>query len=268
MEAHCKHLGAHIGHGGTVVGDCVQCPFHGWRWGPTALIGISPTSRTGQQSITAAGVPSPGAVRLRVHLASARRQGAAVGDARYLPQVPAIRDRSAAYYRAYPEFSRRAEREPVHPQIVAENAPDSAHFDVHRATVTQRVLDWKIVDQEWQFVAGWPDASSDNAEDLALRFHSHLFGLGGAISVFEGAQNHRLIFTCTPVDDECSDLFFRSGGPGYPATPPTYRMASCATPSKRISCQRSSTISDLALPEVCGKSRAVQRGCERLYGLT
>ena len=34
LEAHCKHLGAHIGHGGTVVGDCVQCPFHGWRWGP------------------------------------------------------------------------------------------------------------------------------------------------------------------------------------------------------------------------------------------
>src|SRR5690606_40999396 len=34
MEAHCKHLGAHIGHGGTVIGDCVECPFHGWRWGP------------------------------------------------------------------------------------------------------------------------------------------------------------------------------------------------------------------------------------------
>jgi len=72
--------------------------------------------------------------------------------------------------------------------------------------VTPRVLDLQIVDREWQFIAGWPDASSDNSEDLALRFHSHLFGLGGAISVFEGAQNHRLIFTCTPVDDECSDL--------------------------------------------------------------
>src|SRR5205085_12180493 len=33
LEAHCKHLGAHIGHGGRVVEDCVQCPFHGWRWG-------------------------------------------------------------------------------------------------------------------------------------------------------------------------------------------------------------------------------------------
>ena len=34
MSGHCRHLGAHIGHGGKVVGDCVECPFHGWRWGP------------------------------------------------------------------------------------------------------------------------------------------------------------------------------------------------------------------------------------------
>ena len=34
LSGHCKHLGAHIGHGGKVVGDCVECPFHGWRWGP------------------------------------------------------------------------------------------------------------------------------------------------------------------------------------------------------------------------------------------
>ena len=105
----------------------------------------------------------------------------------------------------------------MHPQIVAENAPDSAHFEyVHHATVTPKVLDWKIVDREWQFVAGWPDARSDNPDDLALRFHSHLFGLGGAISVFEGAQNHRLIFTCTPVDDECSDLFYSIWWPRIP----------------------------------------------------
>ncbi len=42
-----------------------------------------------------------------------------------------------AYYRPYPEFSRLTENEPVHPQIVAENGPDSAHFQyVHRASVT------------------------------------------------------------------------------------------------------------------------------------
>lgn len=31
LDAHCPHLGAHLGHGGKVQGDAIQCPFHGWR---------------------------------------------------------------------------------------------------------------------------------------------------------------------------------------------------------------------------------------------
>jgi len=29
-NAHCPHLGAHIGYGGTVDGEDLVCPFHGW----------------------------------------------------------------------------------------------------------------------------------------------------------------------------------------------------------------------------------------------
>ncbi len=32
LDATCPHLGAHLGIGGTVDGDCVVCPFHGWRY--------------------------------------------------------------------------------------------------------------------------------------------------------------------------------------------------------------------------------------------
>ena len=32
MDAYCEHLGAHLGYGGTVVGDRIRCPFHGWEW--------------------------------------------------------------------------------------------------------------------------------------------------------------------------------------------------------------------------------------------
>ncbi|MCT9126237.1 Rieske 2Fe-2S domain-containing protein [Cupriavidus gilardii] len=32
MDAYCRHLGAHLGHGGRVVGNEIQCPFHGWRY--------------------------------------------------------------------------------------------------------------------------------------------------------------------------------------------------------------------------------------------
>jgi phenylpropionate dioxygenase-like ring-hydroxylating dioxygenase large terminal subunit len=30
FDAHCPHLGAHLGVGGQVEGDCLRCPFHGW----------------------------------------------------------------------------------------------------------------------------------------------------------------------------------------------------------------------------------------------
>jgi nitrite reductase/ring-hydroxylating ferredoxin subunit len=32
LDAHCPHLGADIGVGGTVSRDCVVCPFHGWKF--------------------------------------------------------------------------------------------------------------------------------------------------------------------------------------------------------------------------------------------
>lgn len=32
-RAHCPHLGAHLGRGGTVEGETLRCPFHGFRFG-------------------------------------------------------------------------------------------------------------------------------------------------------------------------------------------------------------------------------------------
>ncbi|BBX00098.1 aromatic ring-hydroxylating oxygenase subunit alpha [Mycolicibacterium moriokaense] len=46
MAAHCPHLGAHLGTGGTVVNDQLQCPFHGWRYGTDgALAGVNGPDR-------------------------------------------------------------------------------------------------------------------------------------------------------------------------------------------------------------------------------
>src|SRR5512139_1836887 len=30
LDAHCPHLGAHVGHGGKVEDGCIRCPFHAW----------------------------------------------------------------------------------------------------------------------------------------------------------------------------------------------------------------------------------------------
>ncbi len=32
LDAYCAHLGAHLGHGGRVVGEGIRCPFHAWQY--------------------------------------------------------------------------------------------------------------------------------------------------------------------------------------------------------------------------------------------
>jgi len=32
LDAFCPHLGAHLGYGGKVEGNCIRCPFHAWKF--------------------------------------------------------------------------------------------------------------------------------------------------------------------------------------------------------------------------------------------
>ena len=32
LEAYCRHLGAHLGYGGRVQGNDIECPFHAWQY--------------------------------------------------------------------------------------------------------------------------------------------------------------------------------------------------------------------------------------------
>ncbi len=212
LEGHCKHLGAHIGHGGTVVGDCVECPFHGWRWGTRRCEHLhSLPTGPAQQGSAPADLPGSRAARLHLPVAPSGRRAAAVGASRHVHQVP-------PQFTAAPPTSTtgRTRSSPASPRTSRcirrswpKNGPDSAHFHyVHKATVTPVCLEWEAVDEEWRFLTGWPDARSDDPNKMALRIHSHFSGLGFAISAFEGSSNHRLIFACTPVDDEVSNMFY------------------------------------------------------------
>jgi nitrite reductase/ring-hydroxylating ferredoxin subunit len=45
IESYCPHLGAHIGHGGTVEGEELRCPFHGFRFSASGRCTHSPYGR-------------------------------------------------------------------------------------------------------------------------------------------------------------------------------------------------------------------------------
>ena len=269
LQAHCRHLGAHIGHGGKVVGDCVECPFHGWRWGPDGTNRYIPYQPDRPNR----------ALKLRVYPVNEQHgcvfvwhQPQGKEPQWEMPDIftsfPQFETDPSAYYRPYPEFSRRTENEPVHPQIVAENGPDSSHFHyVHGATVTPVNLDWKIVDEQWQFLTGWPDARSDDPNKMALHIHSHMFGLGGAISVFEGSSNHRLIFAVTPVEDGLSTMFYSIWWPkvdGETSDVPPDKVRERV--EKQFLRHGLGGLGHLALPGVHRESAAGQDRCETLYG--
>lgn len=217
LEAHCRHLGAHLGHGGTVVGDCVQCPFHGWRWNAAGDNVHIPTQDRPNRSKHLRAWPTVeqyGLVFMWHHPHGDPPAWEMLDVFGCHPELPSTPD---DYYPPVPGCIRKDVDEPVHPQIVLENSADSAHFEfVHHATVTPELLHWSFDEHLWYFIAGWPDTTSDDPDLMRLKIHSRLFGLGGAISAFEGAQTHRVVFSTTPTDHGRSAMFYTIWWPRLP----------------------------------------------------
>ena len=55
LDAHCRHLGAHLWYG-RVQDDCVVCPFHGWHWTPMAATATFRIRRTARTNPAASGL--------------------------------------------------------------------------------------------------------------------------------------------------------------------------------------------------------------------
>ncbi len=209
LNAHCPHLGANIGRGGKVNGDCVTCPYHGWGYGPDGVNRFIPYED--RPNVTKS---------LRAWPVTERHEcifiwhDPAGGPPRWeLPDLFTAYDDMPSdpseYYRAYPEVSVYYPREPVHPQITLENAADSIHFKyVHDATVDPVLMSWDPVGPLFHTVNGWPVPSAKSPDGMALKIRAISCGVGGSYSVFEGNAHYRLIFFTTPVDDESSDMFY------------------------------------------------------------
>jgi phenylpropionate dioxygenase-like ring-hydroxylating dioxygenase large terminal subunit len=210
LDAHCPHLGAHLGHGGKVKGECIVCPYHGWGYGQDGINKFIPYEDRPNPSHSLRVWPL-----VEKHECIFVWHDPAGGPPRWeLPDLFNMHEElpstAADYYRAYPEVSVKYDREPVHPQITLENAPDTVHFEhVHAATVTPRLLEWEVDGPFYRSVGGFPVPTPDGGERMALKNLSLACGVGGSFTAFiGGAYHYKLIFFTTPVDDETSDMFY------------------------------------------------------------
>ena len=135
-DAFCPHLGAHFGHGGSVDGEELICPFHGWRFdaeGQNTLIPYA--ERTNKKACVTA---YPTIERNGTIMAWYHPEGAA--PMWEIPEVPEFNDPG--------QFTEMVTREyVVHApwQELAENGVDSAHFRyVHHTEEVPELQSYEI----------------------------------------------------------------------------------------------------------------------------
>ena len=224
QDAFCPHLGAHIGHGGTVHGCEIRCPFHGWSFDTEGCnTDIPYADRINRKG------------RLRT-FPTAERNGLVMAwyhpdEAKPLWDVP-----------IFEQFSGNADavitrefRIAAAWQELAENGVDSAHFRYVHNTAEVPVLE--------VYETNGPRATMRSAQKFVTpqgvvegRIDVDTFGPGLTFTHFSGFVDLYLLGCNTPIDAETCDLQFTFfvGDLGDAATNSSLATAFAAEIAKQV----------------------------------
>ena len=211
LNSHCQHLGASLAHGGCVVEDGIQCPFHGWVWngdGRNVRIPYEDRPNRGRR----VGAYSVAELNDSIYLwhDAAGRDPSWEAPNAFEVLGPHVAERD---FHPFDDACRtRFAKVKVHPQVIAENAVDPHHFRfVHDTPISPVVLREHTDDSTWASKVGfgkrWVDGE-DRADDTMNTIEIYWSGIGIAFNGEHLRDGIRVISICaTPVDDTRSDIF-------------------------------------------------------------
>lgn len=196
LDAHCPHLGAHLGHGGRVGGETIECPFHAWRFDADGqCVEIPYAQRIPPKGRTACW---PVVERNRIVWVWHHKAGLAPDF-----EVPDIPEATAP---DWTDFERHRWRVRTRNQEMGENAVDRAHFRYVHGTAT-------MPDTEVEFDG--PVRRALNRARLTTprgvvegTIDSRAYGMGCSTTRFSGICETLLIGSVTPIDDTEVDVRF------------------------------------------------------------
>lgn len=210
LDGHCKHLGAHLGYGGTVQGDCIVCPFHGWHWdsdGRNRHIPYQEDRPNKARRLTSWPIHEHAGV---VYMWHDLAGGPPTWD---VPDIfTETNDHTASL--SYHEPGSAAQisygQLTLHPQLVSENAADPIHFRyVHGAK------DHPVFLRRWEREEFWYSQIGFGRRWVEMEPNSHdgdtlsilLAGVGMSYTSLSGSSNTLVVLSTTPIDDTTSELF-------------------------------------------------------------
>jgi 3-ketosteroid 9alpha-monooxygenase subunit A len=227
LSAFCLHMGAHLGHGGTVRGECIACPYHGWEFdrdGANTKIPYQDNTVKGKRIRKWHVLEQHEMILLWHDPGGGPPREGWTTDLFDHDEFPADPNDF------YPAYANGAivykPDEPIHPQITQENSCDTAHFEfTHGAPRTPSMLVHDGSNPVWKSSMGFRSPKSD---EIVITTYARNPGVGLSYFVFHhhggsGEEklgfNRRLVLAATPVDDEKSDLRVTYFFPRDPTSP-------------------------------------------------
>lgn len=207
MNAYCEHLGAHLGFGGTVKGEVLQCPFHGWQWnqeGRNVCIPYEDRPNRGRRIATYPVTECNQSVYIWHDIE---------GRAPFFdpPDVFSSFGGGGFIDAYYPQQRLFRDGLELHPQYVLENGVDFAHFKyVHNTPIVPVFTrhDFAEPVSYVDFTITFEGDDGQKIEDVNSGVEAINGGLGIAVTKSWGMIDNRTISAITPVDEFTSDVRF------------------------------------------------------------
>jgi len=215
IPAYCRHMGAHMGHGGKVHGNNLECPFHAWRYDGEGAVKEVPYSEMVPMNVRepCGGLPT-GEVNGFIWMWYHPDGGAPKWALEVMPET------SDPSWTAYDRFEWYV-HSPL--QLIAENAADTAHFKYVHGTATypdaKLTFNGHLRSGLVHAKMGTPKGEVDG--EIA----NYSFGPGQSSTRFRGISETLLVAGLTPVDRDLVHVRFAFTQPKEQAEGPGAGLA-------------------------------------------
>ncbi|HVK73492.1 MAG TPA: Rieske 2Fe-2S domain-containing protein [Kofleriaceae bacterium] len=201
LDAHCPHLGADLGIGGTVVGNSIRCPFHAWRFHGDGSCAEIPYDRSERpaKSLARAKI-RPWTVRERNGLVFVWHDQLGRAPTYEIPQIP---EHGSPEWTPWTLNIMTIRTQPCE---IIENVADRGHFPrVHNTNIDEfenEFIDHMAI-QRSAGVAYPRGGGSDR-----FRLTATYYGPAYQVTEMESFLPNKLINAHTPIDEHSLHLRF------------------------------------------------------------